>query len=500
MFERYSEESIKAIMMAQEIARALRMAQIGPEALLHGIIEAGSPAVVDAFSRHGLTAKSLKASLSPMAGTMAIKLLSIPYAPSVEDAFRRAQTIAVADGSQSVEPEHILYCLKDFPEMRHLSDVTGISIQSCIESVFSARLAPSTRGFGTTSEPTTATPEATEQSPKKKTTIGDWFTADTIRVIALAEEHASADGSDTVGAEHLLNALIEQGDSIPPQVVAPLSRVGQSEQSQPSRSKSGVSDVDLSEVSFSPEVSTILVAAHSEARKSCSESIAPQQLMLGIFKSFANGTISGAGIESPAQLYDRAKDMVRQIAAMSTEKGDESPVAPLMADEHIVRATKRLLDTLNAAYTEALSQNRTANVGDLILALLDEARKSEVQFVANRDQLFEIFKRVKDSGAAVDETASVNRIVRNAAEHAHRQQCARLDISHLGLALLDEKDGTVQQCISAFAGSDDSPETTRRVLIRRLEWCLIWQAAQNNSYQTEEGHLIDLRDIWQSFR
>ncbi len=259
-----------------------------------------------------------------------------------------------------------------------------------------------------------------------------------------------------------------------------------------------------SEISFSKELLHVFILSREEAVKRGSETIGPEHLLLGLFKAMVDGKISGPmrALTSPGEAYTQFRTALNDYwRSQNVPVLGEPMLEPLVEAENKVRATSRLVRTIKRALTRTqLSGDMTCRLPHLILALIEEARMSEVAFINNRVSAIALAESQiasEQSESAPTETKQsrapellfLETTTRRAAEHAKRLNSKRLDINHLGLALLEENDDAILTMLEAFGG------VKSRIAVRhRLELCLLYQRYQS-PYQKEPGEILDLTKI-----
>jgi hypothetical protein len=134
-------------------------------------------------------------------------------------------------------------------------------------------------------------------------------------------------------------------------------------------------------------------------------------------------------------------------------------------------------------------------INHIVIALLDEALNSEVQFVKHREKEFNE-ARIAIENLKSDRRMSrelVKNILDRAVVNAKRLGSQRLDINHLALSLLDENHAAVNIMLVAVDRNIVS-EKARKVLKLRLDQCLLHQSGL--PHQIEPGEILDLSDIY----
>lgn len=509
MFERFSDSAIRAIMLAQEKARTLGLSCIDSDVMLYGLLAEGTSKAAQILAKAGLNLSVLDAALKDKYPTANDFVgIEIQFSADVEKALSRARTRSDYVGSQVVEPEHILRELTMYPVVYSLFPSSSMTHPKPIAAAGSATRPPKT--------------------------LTEWFTTEAIQVVSQAEERARADGSAHITVDHMLSALILECSWVPSQVLAGFGLTdarsdvlfgGQSggrfvapaegkakakanakanvnaQATAKATAKAKVKTRAPSNMSFASETSLVFVKAQAEAAQRLCSSIGPENLLLGLLKSVADGTVHSALLPATSadQLYSQVNEALSDFLNAQAPPRKQTFVEPLEVDTDRVLATKRFVSTIRRALEFAHeSKEKRVEVPHLVMALIESARTSEVTFVENHTQSLNLVEaaiakrspathaRTKGKAFVTDTLES---IARRAADHARRLQSNRLDINHLGLALLDEDNGAVDSVVNALGAQNN-----RGSMRRRLDWCLHYQRFQNG-YQAEPGVVIDLREL-----
>lgn len=108
MFERYTDEARRVVVMAQEGARTLRHNYIGTEHLLLGLLDGDTPAS-RALNALNITTDRVKAEIETRIGPgRAVPSGHIPFTPRSKKALEQALREALQLGHAHIGPEHIL--------------------------------------------------------------------------------------------------------------------------------------------------------------------------------------------------------------------------------------------------------------------------------------------------------------------------------------------------------------------------------------------------------
>ncbi len=112
MFEFFTEEAIKAVMLAQEEARRLGHNFVGTEQVLLGVVREGTSIAAQVLTDLGITLDYVRAEAENITGRgSGIIQAEIPFTPSVKRLFEQAIQESRQLGQRQVEPEHLLLAI-----------------------------------------------------------------------------------------------------------------------------------------------------------------------------------------------------------------------------------------------------------------------------------------------------------------------------------------------------------------------------------------------------
>ncbi|YP_003359282.1 Clp protease ATP binding subunit (plastid) [Cryptomonas paramecium] len=122
MFDRFTEKSIKVIMLAQEEARRMNHNFVGTEQLLLGIIVEGTGVAAKVLKSMGITIKDARAEVEKLVGRGAgMSAVDIPFTPRAKKVLESALEESRMLGHNYIGTEHILLGL--------LEDEDGVATQ-----------------------------------------------------------------------------------------------------------------------------------------------------------------------------------------------------------------------------------------------------------------------------------------------------------------------------------------------------------------------------------
>ncbi|HEY3555862.1 MAG TPA: Clp protease N-terminal domain-containing protein [Kribbella sp.] len=110
MYEQFSEQARKVIVLAQEEARGLDHVYVGTEHLLLGVITHGTGVAARVLADLGITAPAVRDLVVEIIGRgkSGAGVGAIPFTPRAKSTFEFAWGEARARGAEQVEPEHLL--------------------------------------------------------------------------------------------------------------------------------------------------------------------------------------------------------------------------------------------------------------------------------------------------------------------------------------------------------------------------------------------------------
>ncbi|WP_421655810.1 ATP-dependent Clp protease ATP-binding subunit [Leptothermofonsia sp. ETS-13] len=112
MFEFFTEEAIKAVMLAQEEARRLGHNFVGTEQILLGVVREGTSIAARVLTDLGITLDYARAEAENITGRgSGVIPAEIPFTPSVKRLFEQAIQESRQLGQRRVEPEHLLLAI-----------------------------------------------------------------------------------------------------------------------------------------------------------------------------------------------------------------------------------------------------------------------------------------------------------------------------------------------------------------------------------------------------
>lgn len=110
MFERFSDDARKTVVLAQEEARSLAQSQIGTEHLLLGLLRRRESVAASVLSTFGVTLPDARSQVAELQGSEGPAVSShMPFTPEAKDALQRALQACTEHGAQDVNTEHVLF-------------------------------------------------------------------------------------------------------------------------------------------------------------------------------------------------------------------------------------------------------------------------------------------------------------------------------------------------------------------------------------------------------
>jgi ATP-dependent Clp protease ATP-binding subunit ClpC len=109
MFERFTDQARRVVVLAQEEARLLGHGYIGTEHLLLGLIHEGEGIGSQALDRLGITLKSVREQVEEIIGRGAsVPSAAFPFSPRVKKVLELSRREALQLNHNYIGPEHIL--------------------------------------------------------------------------------------------------------------------------------------------------------------------------------------------------------------------------------------------------------------------------------------------------------------------------------------------------------------------------------------------------------
>ncbi len=109
MFERFTSGARRVLVLAQEEARVLGHAYIGPEHILLGLVGEGRGGAARALGSAGITLERARTVVGQLTGTGGAGPGSPPFTPSAKKALERSLREALTRGDRDIGTEHLLF-------------------------------------------------------------------------------------------------------------------------------------------------------------------------------------------------------------------------------------------------------------------------------------------------------------------------------------------------------------------------------------------------------
>ena len=216
MFERFTESARQVVVLAQVEARSLRHDSIGTEHLLLGLLRERASSGARVLDSLDFTIEEARDQVVRIVGRGdEAPTGQIPFTPRAKQALELALREALALGGRAVGSEHILLGLlrvEDGVAFRVLD-----ALDVVIEEVRALALIPLGRGGDS--------PRSRERAAGRRaerTTAQLPFAPGTWKLLALAQDEAHALRHDSIGPEHLLLAVMRDGEGLAARTLAAL--------------------------------------------------------------------------------------------------------------------------------------------------------------------------------------------------------------------------------------------------------------------------------------
>jgi hypothetical protein len=117
LFERFSDDARRVVVLAQEEAQSLRHNYVGTEHLLLGVLRLQEGAAADALRTLGVTHEAARSQVIAVVGEGAEDVTGrLPFTPRAKKALEFAFRESKARGARCIEPEHVVIVLAREPE------------------------------------------------------------------------------------------------------------------------------------------------------------------------------------------------------------------------------------------------------------------------------------------------------------------------------------------------------------------------------------------------
>ncbi len=216
VFERFTEEARRVVVLAQEEARTLGHAHIGSEHLLLGLLRREDDGAAAVLGDLGIDLARGRAAVEEIVGRGEDSPAGqIPFTPRAKKALELALREALSLGHNYIGPEHILLALLRLGSRGTASrviDEAGIGRESLREEI--------TRRLGV------ARPSGGEETPLRRLLgrvpgVGgreerhfERFTELARQVVVLAQEEARTLKHNYIGTEHILLGLVRENEGV----------------------------------------------------------------------------------------------------------------------------------------------------------------------------------------------------------------------------------------------------------------------------------------------
>jgi len=285
MFERFTQEAIKVIMLAQEEARRLGHNFVGTEQMLLGLIGEGDGAAALTLKAQGVTLSKAREEVEKIIGRGQGKVgVEIPFTPEAKRALEECWDQARQLGDSCIGTEHLLMALIADVDEPSLSGVAVRVLENLGAQLDQAR----TQIMYLRKE---TAPPVYEPfiSWVLRRLFGNQPPAQILsksgkQALQVAQDEARATGQRIVGSEHLLLAILKDQNSLSAQI---LTAAGYTLDTVNSKVKELVQQGpgDLGQpLNNTPRTERIIALAHREARLSRATETSVDHLLQGILR------------------------------------------------------------------------------------------------------------------------------------------------------------------------------------------------------------------------
>lgn len=291
MFERFTDQARRAVVLAQEAARQLNHSYIGTQHLLLGVVRAENGSAPEILRALGIGGDDISRRVESLIGRGGESPSGhIPFTPDAKQSLALALREALQFGHNYIGTEHLLLGLS--------REGDGVAAQ--VLTALGADLArlrrqviQSDRDFlpgGSTApaQPRADEPETpsrpADDSPPSRPGFYERFTESAQRVVVLAQEEARILNHNYIGTEHLLLGLIREDEGIAALVLAAhgvfLEEIRSGVEEVIGRGQSASTE----HIPFTPRAKKVLELALREALQLRHNHIGTEHILLGIIR------------------------------------------------------------------------------------------------------------------------------------------------------------------------------------------------------------------------
>jgi ATP-dependent Clp protease ATP-binding subunit ClpA len=277
MFERFTEQARQVVILAQDEARSLRHNYIGTEHILLGLLRVDESFAASTLESLDVTLDRVRSEVIRVVSRGAeIPTGQIPFTPRAKRALELALREAISRGHRMIGPEHILLALVQVEE--------GVAVR-VVE--YLGTTAEEVRAqVGHLSEQSGKAPARLDRpAPRSAKPKGGElpFTHGAKKVLDLAQDEARGLKHHSVGAEHILLALLRVEESLVARILESLEVTVEEVRSRVVVRLVGEGKtVVTGEIPLAPRAEKIVQFAVREARSHGHRSVGTEHLLLGL--------------------------------------------------------------------------------------------------------------------------------------------------------------------------------------------------------------------------
>jgi ATP-dependent Clp protease ATP-binding subunit ClpA len=330
--------------------------------------------------------------------------------------------------------------------------------------------------------------------------ITDWFEPEAMELVYAAQELARNSGVVTIGVPHILWAMLAESNTPASSAVERVIDVQELKRRL-------LEEGEHPQVSSDPAIFTEQLqkalefawrSAHSKEKISIEHIISgtidfiiknDDLALLSLRLRSANETMRWAALDVVRAFFN-----VKEVPPTT-----EQPEATIAEPGQSVLVTNRVLRVLHIALHEAtMAEHDQVYPAHVVLGLLNEAERSEVEFVNSRAvefdsmraQLIDMLESCKSnltsrSGHVVF-GEQVSQLLARAWQIAQNYRGKAIDINHLALSFLDLHDQQIKDILRQQWSFSEV------ALRRRLQWCILWQQQRQLPMLIESILLADI--------
>ena len=278
MFERFTEQARRAVVFAQDEARSLRHDYIGTEHILLGLLRLDESFAARTLASLDVTLDQVRSEVIRVVSSQGADVTTgqIPFTPRAKRALELSLRDAISRGHRGIGPEHILLAIMQ------IEDSVAVRVLEYLGATAEEVRAQ----VGHLTESSGKAPERWDRPAQRgaKPKAGEPpFTHGATKVLELAQDEARRLKHQSVGAEHILLALLRVEESLVSRIVESLEVTVEEVRSRLVVRLLGEGTTAVTgEIPLAPRAEKIVQYAVREARSHGHRSVGTEHLLLGL--------------------------------------------------------------------------------------------------------------------------------------------------------------------------------------------------------------------------